>query len=182
MATNSSGAADFERIPQDKARRYRLKADHSIVLSRRQFDERFGRLKQKNIATPEAQARIRRETGLIPGPARGHTKEDRKQERDRSRFEPGKIAIEPTGIHQHGRWFTKRFDTFEAAVTFARTLKPEFRCYFSCFGVLRPEYEEDDGGQRERPPEWRTVTLGGTMTNIATLLAVPDRFIQVANT
>jgi hypothetical protein len=41
------------------------------TLSRRQYDERYGRLARRGIPTPEAQARQRRAAGEAPGPARG---------------------------------------------------------------------------------------------------------------
>jgi hypothetical protein len=41
------------------------------ILSRRQYDERYGRLARQGIPTPEAQARQRRAAGLPPGPGRG---------------------------------------------------------------------------------------------------------------
>lgn len=37
-------AIKWERIPNDKARRYRNAADHSQIISRRYYDEHFGRL------------------------------------------------------------------------------------------------------------------------------------------
>jgi hypothetical protein len=42
-------------------------------LSRRQYDERFGRLARQGISTPEAQAPARRAAGEAPGPGRGRT-------------------------------------------------------------------------------------------------------------
>ncbi len=48
-----------------------LNTDTGERLSRRQFDIRYGRLAAQGYRTPEEQARIRRETGVEVGPARG---------------------------------------------------------------------------------------------------------------
>lgn len=64
----------YQRIKGDKARRYRDEATGETI-SRRQYDQQFGRLKKSGFRTNEEQRAVRAKLGVPSGPARGRLRD-----------------------------------------------------------------------------------------------------------
>jgi hypothetical protein len=99
---------DFERVPGDKARRYRLKSDPKQVISRRQFDQHYG--KARAYGTLEAKAKHKAsEPGALLRPARGRkdarklTGTEREQEIQRRRVAAKEKAIDAALARQQSK-------------------------------------------------------------------------------
>lgn len=74
MTTPSGpGAAQWVRVPGQTTRRYR-NVQTGEVISRRQYDERFGRLRAQGFRSNEAQVAAHKSAGAPLGPARGRLK------------------------------------------------------------------------------------------------------------
>lgn len=154
-------AEDFERIPKDKARRYRLKTDHSVTLSRRTYDTTYGRLAKEGFASYEEKARTRREAG-IPKPKGG-----RAPRQSRRPVTPPTPPQQPripqdiedkleTATHSHG-WFSQEFDALEAAERFIRYLPRTARVWIVAYGMLHPGTSGGAAEDQEPVWGWRTV-------------------------
>lgn len=160
MATKppKPSADDFERIPKDKARRYRLKTDHSVTISRRVYDVEFGRLAKEGFKSPEEKARSRREAG-IPRPKGGRTPKRPAPTPPQPPTIPTDITDKLAGArHAHG-WFSAEFDALEAADRFIRYLPRSSRVWIVAYGMLTPEYLGATEEEAEREPEWAWKTV-----------------------
>ena len=120
MADNGFTSNDFKFLG-GKTRRYENKKTGETI-SRRQFDERYGRLKQKEFATPEQQAKINKELNYVEQqkrPARGRKSRLKKIPKFR---ETKKSKLNPLGLPDFSRT-RKPKNSFHKSYTIPYTLE-----------------------------------------------------------
>lgn len=139
-------AADFKRLPGDKARRY-VNTKTGEIISRRQFDKQFGRLHERGFTSNEQQAKAREQAGLPKGPRRGGKGgagggvRGPKAPPAGPSTPPPPPPEAPSEIEQRGRWFLATFEEFERAATFVRRInrgRGNVIIFLVAYGVLRP--------------------------------------------
>lgn len=168
----SINPSDWVRIPNDKARRYWNKNDHSQIISRRKYDQQFGRLAGTGLTNETLAAKNKIDNPLLSAlrPRKGKRAPTRNYTKlKNAMFGNARLAFNKTDIYIGHFEFAPQLDIFLEVFYTALKFNPRMLFYLETV-------QEDAAGAESVTSQTRYSYLPKTVEAMLELFELFDAF------